>query len=115
MAYVEKVVKLAKKRRKKGKKGKHRTKIRQTWTEFRAGLTLVKKTTLISVIKILWPSASKAAKNKVCKLAANAIKHVGRKVKAKSKGKRKGKKKAWQIKGSAAAKRHMAKIRNKRR
>jgi len=114
MDYEEKVVILAKKRRKKGKSKKIRTK--SSWSEFRARLTSGSKAKLLSIIKILWSSASITAKNKCIKLAAmkSFSGKIKRATKRKGKGKRKGKKKAWQIKGSVAAKRHMAKIRKQR-
>ncbi len=105
---------------KRRRKGSKRTRVKASWTELRARLTVGTKTHLMSIIKILWSSASITAKNKVIKMAA--MKSFGGKIARKVKHRvthhivkhRKGKKKAWQIKGSIAAKRHMAKIRRKR-
>jgi len=102
---------MPKKRRKKGKSKKIRTKV--SWSEFRARLASGSKSRLLSIIKILWSSASITAKNKCIKLAT--LKSFTGKIKraTKRKGKSKGrrKKKAWMIKGSAAAKAHMRKVR----
>lgn len=82
-------------------KRKHRLKLKASWGEFRARLSMGTKAKLISIIKILWGSASTSAKNKVIKIAAvpsfsgkisrKSKGHRSSKAKGKRKSKRKGK------------------------
>ena len=108
---------------------KSKLRFKSSWSVIRRGLTSASKSTLIRIIKILWSSSSRTAKNKVRKIVSRTF-HISIRRKSHRRSRKSTRtirhrranrirhrksKPARLVKGSKAAKLYMAKIRRMRK